>query len=220
MPADTVFTPVIPTRSFESVVSQIREAIYSGKLKNGDRLAGERDLCNTFGVSRQTLREALRWLEAMGLIEIRLGAQGGIFIVEPDGGQAGSAIEALISFQQATPNELEEFRASFEAETSFWAAKRAEKTDLQKLDGIIAELDKAVDNPKTPWSVISDLDLSFHVAVAQTSKNRVRLAIMLGVHQAIKRASRSLDPLMSGEIRKSIVTELKQIVEAIRSASA
>lgn len=215
MTTEAVFTQVLPIRSFEGVVAQIREAIYEGKLRNGDKLSSERELCLTFGVSRQTLREALRWLEAMGLIEIRLGAQGGIFVVEPDGGQAGSAIDALIRFHQATPLELEEFRASFEAETAYWAAQRAEEADLIRLQQIVGQLAQGVANPLTPWAEISDLDLKFHTTVAEASKNRVRLAIMLGVHQAIKRASRALDPLMSDEVRRSIVEELAAVVRAI-----
>ena len=65
-PPPTLFTKVKRTRSSDDVVDQVRDAIIYGKLKSGDRLPGERDLCVVFGVSRATLREGLRTLEALG----------------------------------------------------------------------------------------------------------------------------------------------------------
>ena len=170
MNAKQAFTTVTPVRSFQGVVSQIQEAIFSGRLENGERLASERELCGIFGVSRPTLREALRWLEATGLIEIRLGVQGGIYVLHPSPGHAGSAIEALIHFHEVTPKELEEFRASFEGETAYWAAQRADNDDLDKLTRIVQEIQAAADQDDLPWSVISELDLSFHKAIAEASK--------------------------------------------------
>src|SRR5438270_396880 len=69
------------TRSFDDVLDQLREAILSGRIRPGDRLPGERQLCESFGVGRPTLREALRSLEATGLIEVRPGKGGGSYAV-------------------------------------------------------------------------------------------------------------------------------------------
>src|SRR3954462_2959257 len=91
-PPATLFTEVKRTRSSDDVVDQIRTAIISGQLKTGDRLPNERDLCGIFGVSRATLREGLRTLEALGAIEIRPGAAGGIFAAEPQADQVGAAL--------------------------------------------------------------------------------------------------------------------------------
>lgn len=215
-----VFTTITPIRSYEGVVSQIQEAIFSGRLQNGERLASERELCAIFNVSRPTLREALRWLEAIGLIEVRLGVQGGIYVVHPNPGYAGSAIEALLHFHEVTPRELEEFRASFEGETASWAAQRADADDLNKLTSIIQEIQASADQNDLPWSIISELDLQFHKAIAEASKNRVRVAIMLSVNNAIKRASLSLDSLMSPDERRSIAAELSGVVEALRTRNA
>ena len=68
----------------ESIITQIRDAILSGKVKPGDRLASEKELLSQFSVSKATMREALRVLESMGLIEIRKGVVGGVFIAEVD----------------------------------------------------------------------------------------------------------------------------------------
>ncbi|HZU16950.1 MAG TPA: GntR family transcriptional regulator, partial [Candidatus Dormibacteraeota bacterium] len=71
------FTRVRPARVSNEVVAQIREAIFSGRYQPGDRLPTERELSRQFGVSRVTVRDALRALEAAGLIEVRVGGQGG-----------------------------------------------------------------------------------------------------------------------------------------------
>lgn len=210
-----MFSEVRPVRSFEDIVAQIQQAIRSGELKYGEKLASERELCKTFGVGRTTLREALRWLEALGQVEVRLGGQGGVYITEPTPGRAGRAIEALIRFHEATARDLEEFRTSFEGETAFWAAERATESDLRELGAIVTEVQQASSDPSQPWQAISDADLRFHQAVAKASQNRVREAVMLAVHQALSRASLSLDPLMSQQVRSSISNDLEEIFNAI-----
>ena len=83
------------SRSFDDVLEQLREAILSGRIRPGDRLPGERQLCESFGVGRPTLREALRSLEATGLIEVRPGKGGGSYAVTPSEATVGDALAAL-----------------------------------------------------------------------------------------------------------------------------
>lgn len=83
-PDATVFTAAQRVRSFEDIIAQVRDAVAEGRLRPGERLPSERALAESFGVSRATLREALRSLEALGVVEIRLGATGGAFASEPD----------------------------------------------------------------------------------------------------------------------------------------
>lgn len=76
-PAADLFRPVSVGRASEDVVRQIKGAIHAGKLRPGDGLPSERELSERLGVSRVTIRDALRTLEATGLVEIRVGARGG-----------------------------------------------------------------------------------------------------------------------------------------------
>ena len=215
-----LFTEARRVRSFEDIVAQIQDAVLSGGLKEGDRLPGERELCAIFGVSRSTLREGLRWLEALGVVDIRPGSHGGIFVTRPDGVQAGAALESLMRFQGSTARDLEEFRSSFEAETVSWAAERADEKDIEAIDQIVREMKRAAEEHDLPWDVLSKLDIQFHVAVARASKNQVRVAVMLGLHGALQRASLALAPIASSEVRRSIGRELEGIADAIRAKDA
>jgi GntR family transcriptional repressor for pyruvate dehydrogenase complex len=218
--AATMFTEVKRTRSSDDVVDQIRTAIISGQLKTGDRLPNERDLCGIFGVSRATLREGLRTLEALGAIEIRPGAAGGIFAAEPQADQVGAALESLLRFRRVTAYELAEFRTSFEGETAELAAERATPEQTVGLRALAEEFVVLAEDDGVPWRTLAELDITFHEAMAEAAKNQVRVAIMLGIHRALHQASTSLEAEMTPPERRKIGAELRQIVHAIEQHDA
>ena len=91
-----MFQPAIKTEKIsDHIIGQIRDVILSGRLKPGDRLASEKELVAQFGVSKASVREALRALEAMGLVEIRKGVSGGIFVAEVD---MKTTINSIVNF--------------------------------------------------------------------------------------------------------------------------
>lgn len=222
MPAERsgAFTPVRRSRSFNEVLRQIEEAIVSRRYQSGDRLPNERDLSQALGVSRSTVREALRALEVMGMVEIRLGATGGIFVTQPDGQMVGRALESLIRFRGATARELAEFRTSFEGETTHWAAQRADDSDRARLLDLAAQVRLLVSQEGSSWEQIVDLDVQFHEAVAAASKNQVRLAIMLGIYRALQRVIAAVGPFVDGGLRQSVADHLTGIAEAISAGDA
>lgn len=210
-----MFSEVRPVRGFEDIALQIQQAILNGQLKSGDRLANERELGNVFGVSRPTLREAIRSLEAAGIVEVRRGTNGGTFITEPKPDQVGQALATLIRFRGATAEELAEFRVTFEGETAFWAAKRATEEHIQRLQQITEAFKEAANDPATTWSTIVDLDLAFHLEVANASQNRIRVAIMSAIHDVIRRAALTIGDLEDMTWREQQVSDLIKIKEAI-----
>lgn len=211
------FTHVRRSRSSDSVVSQIKDAIISGRFKTGDRLPNERDLCGFFGVSRPTLREALRTLELLGAIEIHPGSTGGIFVSEPQGDHLGAALRALLQFRGATVRDLAEFRVSFESETARWAAERADAEDIAHLSAIADEFATLADQDGLPWRVLVEVDIAFHEALAEASKNAVRVGIMLGIHRALHEASSSISQEATPPVRRTIAKELRAIAAAVAS---
>jgi GntR family transcriptional regulator, transcriptional repressor for pyruvate dehydrogenase complex len=120
------FAKVRRVKSFDDVLEQLREAISSDRIRPGERLPGGRQLCEEFGVVRPTLREALRSLEAAGIIEVRPANGGGSFAVTPS---VGDALATLVS-SRASLEDLAEFRVDCEGENASWAARRVDAADI------------------------------------------------------------------------------------------
>jgi GntR family transcriptional repressor for pyruvate dehydrogenase complex len=99
-------------RISENIVQQIRQAILEGRLKPGDRLPAEKDLAEDFGVSKASLREAFRALEALGLLEVRQGVSGGAFVREVDARKARDCLTNYLFFRNPSIGELSRFDAS------------------------------------------------------------------------------------------------------------
>jgi GntR family transcriptional repressor for pyruvate dehydrogenase complex len=188
----------------------------SGRLRPGERLPSERELCDVFGVSRATLREALRALEALGVVEVRTGARGGAFAVEPGEDALGSALASLLRFRQATARDLIEFRVSFEGENAAWAARRASAEDVAELQALAGRIEAAVAGGQA-WSRVVELDVAFHVLVARATGNVVRGAIMIGIQDALRRAVIETDPIADPAVRGTMGAEAHAIADAIAS---
>src|SRR5207245_5469222 len=143
------FSPARRMRMLDDVSAQIREAILAGEVAEGERLPNERDLAERFEVGRPTVREALRSLEALGIVDIRPGRSGGTYAARPSEATLASALSTLVSLQGATAQELAEFRLSFEADTAWWAARRADADGVSTLDALRTEARRLV-QPDTP----------------------------------------------------------------------
>lgn len=219
--SEGLFTAIKSVRGFEEVAEQIRAAILSGQLENGERLPNEQTLAATFGVSRTTLREAIRALEAGGVVEVRRGAQGGIFVAEPGVGQVAKALHALIRFRGATARDLGEFRESFEPETAYFAAERASEDDVAELSRLVDQYTDAAKDETVPWRDMVVLDLAFHEHVAVASRNHVRLAVTLAIQSALQDASLGLvGQSQDLEFRAREAQELRSIARAIERRQA
>src|SRR5262245_46503853 len=107
-PEPDLFSPVSLGRVSQVIVDQIRALIHQGRLRPGDRLPSERELCSRFGVSRVTVREALRVLEAGGLVDIRVGAHGGAFVTTPTHERLGEGLADLLRLSPLTASEVTE----------------------------------------------------------------------------------------------------------------
>jgi len=135
-PARDLFEPVATARISSAIVDQIRELIGSGRLGAGDRLPSERELAERFGVSRVTVRDALRSLEAVGLLRIKVGANGGAFLRAPSSADAGRGMSDMLLMAQLSPEDVAEARLVLELNTVMLAVGRAEPDDIQALRSI------------------------------------------------------------------------------------
>lgn len=149
------------------IVDQIRLLVRDGHLSPGDRLPSERELCERFGVSRVTVREALRVLEANGLISIKVGARGGAFITTPTTERVGEGIADLLTLSSITASEVTEARRVFELGIVPLVCERADEDDVRDLLEICDRSDAALAADTYPVS----LSAEFHVRVARASHN-------------------------------------------------
>jgi GntR family transcriptional repressor for pyruvate dehydrogenase complex len=217
IPTAVAFVPAQRVRSFDHIVGQIREAIASGGIAPGERLPSERDLGVAFGVSRTTLREALRALEAQGVIEIRTGSRGGAFVAEPTSELVAAALGALLRFRSATARELAEFRVPFEAENAAWAARRADAGALAELEHIVGDVHVRASDESVPWPEVAALEVRFHDAVARATGNSVRAAIMSAILDALQRAFAAVPVPPGSSLRGELAPELRIVVDAIHA---
>src|SRR6266699_5804118 len=95
--------PISTQRIYQEVASQLRRSISEGRLRPGDKLPPERSLSAMFGVSRNTVRDALRALELSGLIELKLGATGGAFVLSGSSNAVVNRSEEHTSELQSRP---------------------------------------------------------------------------------------------------------------------
>ncbi|MCK7505951.1 MAG: GntR family transcriptional regulator [Desulfobacterales bacterium] len=128
-----MFTKVRQVRAFESVIQQVEAAILQGGLAVGDRLPSERELQGLLDVSRNTLRESLRVLEQKGLVEIRKGNRGGIFVKELNADSMTESLGLFVQSQRITMEQISEFRQDLEGLVTRRAALQADPGDMGEL---------------------------------------------------------------------------------------
>jgi GntR family transcriptional repressor for pyruvate dehydrogenase complex len=173
-----MFTPIKNTRVYEQVVEQIKRMIIDGTLKKGDKLPTERDLAEELQVSRTSVREALRALDVIGLVESRQGA--GNYIKENFENSLFEPMSMMFLLEKGTPHEILEFRKVLEVEAAVLAAARINNEEVEAL-GVLLDKMKACDNEDR--SII--LDKEFHFTIAKASKNLLIINILQAISQLI-----------------------------------
>jgi GntR family transcriptional regulator, transcriptional repressor for pyruvate dehydrogenase complex len=205
-----LFEPVAPSRASSAIADQIRTAIVSGRIGAGERLPPERELAEQFGVSRVTVRDALRALEANGLIKVRVGARGGAFVTAPTGALVAQAMSDMMAMAVVTPDEVVEARLVVELGTVTLACVRATEDDLKQL----RELWEHGRRELTAKRYTRELSWAFHALLAHGAHN----AAVEGLAQSFK-TTLSLHPLRAREPRARshalTVEEHGRILEAL-----
>src|SRR5262249_3253859 len=207
--ADSIFAPVSVARASSAIAEQIRAAILGGRLKAGDRLSPERELAEQFGVSRVTVRDALRSLEAMGLIEVKVGARGGAFVTAPTGSKVAQTMSDMMLMSVTSSEDIVEARLIVELGTVTLACARATPEDLVELRALCeqgsAELAAGTYTREMSWD--------FHSRLSQAAHNGA-----VGSLTQSFRSTPSMHPLRGREGVRAhdlTVAEHLRIVEAL-----
>ncbi|MGY1815125.1 FadR/GntR family transcriptional regulator [Blastococcus sp. SYSU D00820] len=209
-PAD-LFQPVAVTRVSQAIVDQVRALIRSGELGVGARLPSERELVDRFGVSRVTVREALRVLEANGLIEIRVGSRGGAFVTAPTTGRIGEGITDLLSMSGLSAAEVTEAREVVELGVVPLVCSRA---TADELDALLAVCDEAA-RAREAGTYTVEMSFDFHLRVAASAHNPAIVMLMRSFREPVLMSLREAQH----EGRQG-VEEHRAFVQAVRAGDA
>ncbi len=164
--------PVKQGKRHQLIGHEIRKAIIDGTMRPGDRLPAERELSATFRASRIVVREALKGLEASGLVVIKPGS--GVFVTNASSKTMSDSLYSILRMQNTSINELTEARLIIEPNIARIAAERATEADFQRLEANIREA-RRVSNGKIP-STAKNID--FHSNLAEMTHNAVIILTM------------------------------------------
>jgi GntR family transcriptional regulator, transcriptional repressor for pyruvate dehydrogenase complex len=210
--SEDLFRPVKTGRVSEQIVDRISTAIRGGVFKIGDRLPAERVLTEQLNVSRVTLRDALRTLEARGLITIRVGSGGGAFVTAPGPQLVAEGMVDMLALSQITAPEVTEARQIFELAIIPTICERATDEDLAMLTSICDRSDAALANGTFDLA----LSAEFHVALARTTHNHA-IELMAGALQGPMHASLEAAQAISPHRGDKGISEHREIIAAIAS---
>lgn len=165
----------------EEIAQQIMDLIASGDLKPGQRLPSERDLCKTFGAGRSSIREALRCLSIVGVLNARVGEGTSVAL---DGGKfLGKIIEWRLITEKHDIENLLEVRIGLEGVSAANAAEHASRREIESLQEILIRMKEAVQDRK----LFAALDLEFHLALAKASGNALVIDLVSMIRSQLER---------------------------------
>jgi GntR family transcriptional regulator, transcriptional repressor for pyruvate dehydrogenase complex len=223
LPVGTPLSTVSPDRSASAGFSrlkvvprstQVREqlelAINSGEYGPGDRLPSERELSEMFGVSRVSVREALRSLEAIGLVQVRHGH--GAFVLNPSE-RAERDLRRSVERNSEEALDLLLVRGALDELAAAETARRRDTDDLASIREAHERFASAASDKETPVSTLERLDVEFHTAVAHGSGSPLLANLLDDLHVHLA-DSRTLSFATKARVSRS-AKEHAAILEAI-----
>ncbi|MGH9969564.1 MAG: FadR/GntR family transcriptional regulator [Pyrinomonadaceae bacterium] len=209
-----MFEPVKNERISDEILRQIRDAVLGGRFQVGDRLPNERMLAEQFAASRTSVREALRGLEQEGVIYIKKGVNGGVFVADADHRMVSRPFQTLLQLRKVTMDNIAEARLIFEPEAARLAAQRAKPEDLEQMKQVIEKMSRVVNDGELPTS----FDLKFHKLVARAARNPILEMLSESMLEVASQVITGLHP--SIEVLEHVLRRHEEIFDAIRTKNS
>jgi len=168
----SLLKPIKMKRASDQAFEQIRDLIFRGQIRPGEQIMPERDLAQALGVSRPTIREAIKQLVTIGLLEHRQGQ--GTFVRSISAQRELNPLAAMIEGHSPTLEELLEVRMGLEGQAVTLAAQRATPEEIQVLEKALSHM--LEENREGRLGI--EEDVSFHMGIAYATKNTVQVHIM------------------------------------------
>ena len=207
---------VIPFRTATmstQLVAQVRDALFAKELRPGDFLGTEKHLAERFGVSRIVARDALRTLEAQGVVEIKVGAGGGARIAQGNARLFAEALAVQLDLAGVTVAEIMDAQRAIECLAAELAAVNSTAEDHARLNALIADAERRSEDV----GEFTRLGREFHLAVAEASHNRV-LVVQLISLQHVSWPTRN--PTLTPQVARRILDVHKELASLIEIRDA
>jgi GntR family transcriptional repressor for pyruvate dehydrogenase complex len=208
------FSPAEPQRAFDIIASQLRDRLKTGELRPGDRLPAERELGEHFQVSRNTLREAVRMLEVTGLVEVRRGTAGGVFVADASPAMFSRAISDLMTLSPIDLSDLLEVRLWLGSTIARVASERGTEADFDLLAENINDAQRL--GEAGDWAARSEVNHEFLNLLAVACHN----PILLLVQQAITDVIRELVSTVGPTRDTRVLSSKRKLVKVLRQRNA
>ncbi|MES2183898.1 MAG: FadR/GntR family transcriptional regulator [Pseudomonadota bacterium] len=179
-----MFEPIQSQRAFEVVCERIRELVASGRLKKGDKLPPERELAQQLGVSRLSIREALRSLENAGLVALQRGPRGGAFIQGGSDRKMTELMQDMLDLGTITLSDLTEARIFILASVARLACERATDEDLAHLEENVRLNEAALQSGSRETRLQHATE--FYTRLASATKNKVMMLVVRSLTDTIR----------------------------------
>lgn len=209
---DRLLRAVRKEKIFEDIVRQIRRLIKGGSLKSGDRLPPERDLAQTFKVSRASVREAIRVLESEGLVKTRVG--DGTYVETRSVEELVRPLATAMALGRESLIDIFSVRKMVEPQLAFLAAERARRDEVLEMKEILSRQKKQIEDPR----LVTEADYSFHLLLAKMAKSNVFMRLYRTLAELINQTREEF--LQEGDRPQKSVEGHQQIIFAIEKKDA
>lgn len=195
------------------IISQVRAALFSGQIKPGEFLGSEATIGEQFNVSRMASRDALRTLEAMGIVEIRKGIKGGAWIAGENPDRFADALSIQLQLIGVTADEIFDAQLAIETRAAELAAVRASPQNLAAMQLALAECEAA----RADLQAFTATSIRFHELVVEASHNRVLLAQFRALRFVLHPL---LEPNTTEEVAQRVTRSHSTLLRAISAGDA
>jgi GntR family transcriptional repressor for pyruvate dehydrogenase complex len=207
---------VIPFRTATmstQIVAEVRDALFAKELRPGDFLGTEKDLAERFGVSRIVARDALRTLEAQGVVEIKVGAGGGARVARGNARLFAEALAVQLDLAGVSVAEIMDAQRAIECLAAELAALNSTAEDHARLRALIADAERKIDDV----AAYTRSSREFHLGVAEASHNRVLLVQLISL-QHVSWPTRN--PTLTPKVARRILDAHKELAALIEMRDA
>lgn len=206
-----IISKVVAPNAFQVLAKDIKQRILSGVIPEGATLPNEREISLRSGLSRTSVREAIRMLEAEGLVEIKTGRNGGSIVRRPGSEVLLNSLNLFIWGQNISTRELLDTRSSIEPPAASLAAMYRTKSDIELLERIGAEMSAAVEDT----GAFLELNRAWHLQVVKASNNSLLIHFYSAIIEEIYRLT-GVEGFTSPALRLDVLHIHDRVLSAIR----